>query len=300
MKSQEFCRSPMNDTLRDALSFGEQAGSRYVLSVPRRLPLGVSGGHQGARAGSSLEFQEHREYSPGDDLRHIDWNAYGRSDQLVVKLFHEEVTPHLDILLDGSRSMALAGFPKAEAAAGLAAFFTAAAANAGMSHRVWLARDGCERLEGSQGRPHAWQLPAFDFAGSIADAFSRRPPAFRPRGLRVILSDLFWLGDPMQVLAPCADRATTVVVVQILARADADPRERGNLRLIDIENDQVLELMIDDDALARYREKLERHRKLWSEACRRAGATLTRVIAEDFFAGSRLEDLLALEILRVS
>ena len=101
----------MSDDLRQALLEGERAGGRYALRLPRRLPVGVAGGHQGARAGSSLEFREHREYEPGDDLRHIDWNAYARSDQLVVKLYHEEVTPHLDIVLDGSRSMALEGTP---------------------------------------------------------------------------------------------------------------------------------------------------------------------------------------------
>ena len=106
----------MSEALRHSLLAGELAGSRYVLRTPRGLPAGTVGLHQGARAGSSLEFKEHRDYEPGDDLRHIDWNAYARSDHLVVKLFHEEVTPHLDIVLDGSRSMALTGSAKAAAA----------------------------------------------------------------------------------------------------------------------------------------------------------------------------------------
>src|SRR3954465_10128084 len=106
----------MSDLLRQALLDGEQAGSRYALRLPRQLPVGTTGQHQGARAGSSLEFREHREYEPGDDLRHIDWNVYARSDQLVAKLYHEDVTPHLDIVLDVSRSMALEHSKKAEAA----------------------------------------------------------------------------------------------------------------------------------------------------------------------------------------
>src|SRR5262245_27124593 len=121
------------DPLRQSLLDGERPGARYALRAPRRPPARAAGLHQGARAGSSLEFKEHREYEPGDDLRHIDWNAYARSDQLVVKLYHEEVTPHVDIVLDGSRSMALEGTPKAAAATGLAGLFAAAAGNAGMS-----------------------------------------------------------------------------------------------------------------------------------------------------------------------
>jgi hypothetical protein len=252
--------------LRQRLLDGERAGSRYALRAPRRLPAGAVGMHQGARAGSSLEFKEHREYEPGDDLRHIDWNAYARSDQLVVKLYHEEVTPHVDIILDGSRSMAVEGSAKAEAAAALTSFCAAAAANAGFGHRVWLGRNGCAQLAGSSGPAAGWELPAFDFRGSVADAFSRRPPALRPRGLRFLLSDLFWMGDPLHVLAPCAERATILVVVQVLARADVDVAERGNLRLIDVETDQLLDLLIDGPAVVRYQAALERHQKNWHAA----------------------------------
>src|SRR3954471_20015456 len=145
----------MDSHLRAALSEGEKAGLRYTLCLPRHAPVGLAGGTLSQRAGSSLEFREHREYEPGDDLRHIDWNAYARSDQLMVKLYHEEVTPHLDLLVDGSRSMALEE-PKAAAALGVAAFLAAAAENAGMAGRAWFARDGCELVEGSRGRPSGW------------------------------------------------------------------------------------------------------------------------------------------------
>src|SRR6516164_11355273 len=119
----------MEAAYRQFLLDGERAGSRCALGVPRRVPLGRAGLHQGGRAGSSLEFKEHRDYQAGDDLRHIDWNAYARSDQLAVKLFREEVNPHVDILVDLSRSMALEDSRKAEATLGLAAFFAAAARN---------------------------------------------------------------------------------------------------------------------------------------------------------------------------
>src|SRR5262249_19380726 len=116
----------MNAALREFLSKGEQAAFRYALGIPRNAPVGMVGSTLGQRSGSSLEFKDHRGYEPGDDLRHIDWNAYARSDQLTVKLFREEVTPHLDIVVDGSRSMALEGTPKAGACVALAAFFATA------------------------------------------------------------------------------------------------------------------------------------------------------------------------------
>src|SRR5262249_28464003 len=78
--------------LREYLSEGERAGQRYSLSLPRQTPRGASGAVWGQRAGSSLEFKDYRDYQPGDDLRHIDWNAFARSDQLSVKLFREEIS----------------------------------------------------------------------------------------------------------------------------------------------------------------------------------------------------------------
>ena len=289
----------MNDPLRQRLLDGERAGSRYALRTPRGLPAGMVGLHQGARAGSSLEFKEHRDYEPGDDLRHIDWNAYARSDHLVVKLFHEEVTPHLDVILDGSRSMALAGTAKAEAALGLAGFFAAAAGNAGFSQRVWLAHDGCGQLQSSVGRPDAWDLPVFDYRGSLADAFQRRPPLLRPRGMRLLISDLLWPGDPCPIVGQCAERGTALIVVQLLAAADDQPPERGNLRLIDVETEQPWELLVDEAALGRYRTALQRHQQLWRDACRQAGAMLTTLIAEDLLRDWRLDELVRAEFLQV-
>jgi uncharacterized protein (DUF58 family) len=107
----------MDPALRTALRDGEQLGVRYALQIPQVAAGGWTGSRSGRRAGSSIDFQDYREYQPGDDLRFIDWGIYSRSDRLVVKLFREEVTPHLDLILDGSASMNLAGTAKAGAVA---------------------------------------------------------------------------------------------------------------------------------------------------------------------------------------
>jgi uncharacterized protein (DUF58 family) len=289
----------MGPTERGYLLAGESAGARYTLGAPRRLLLWAAGGHQGARAGSSLEFKEHRDYQPGDDLRHIDWGAFARSDMLMVKLFHEEVHPHLDLVLDGSRSMALGGSAKAGAALGLAALFAAAAENAGFAHRLWLARSGCEPVANGGGRPAAWGEVALDWPGSPEDSFAAQPPSWRPRGVRVLVSDLLWPGDPLRVLVPLAERASVAVVVQVLAAADADPAEAGNLRLVDAETGQTQDVFVDAAARRRYRAALDRHQQNWSRACRQAGALLVTVVAERLVRDWRLDELVAAEVLRV-
>jgi uncharacterized protein (DUF58 family) len=77
----------------------------YQLGLPRTPGSGRSGELLGRGTGTSLEFQEYREYMPGDDIRHLDWSAYARSDSLMVRLYREEISPRMDVLLDVSRSM---------------------------------------------------------------------------------------------------------------------------------------------------------------------------------------------------
>ena len=74
--------------------------------VSRRIIVGrMKGERKSRRRGSSVEFAEHRNYTVGDDLRHIDWNVYGRLDKLFLKLFLEEEDLHVYTLLDTSLSM---------------------------------------------------------------------------------------------------------------------------------------------------------------------------------------------------
>src|SRR5579864_8999234 len=118
----------MDSVIQQALRDGEKLGLRYALQIPQVAASGI-GSRSGRRAGSSIDFQDYRDYQPGDDLRFIDWGIYARSDRLTIKLFREEVTPHLDLVLDGSRSMSLGDSAKAFACAKLAALLATAAAN---------------------------------------------------------------------------------------------------------------------------------------------------------------------------
>jgi uncharacterized protein (DUF58 family) len=289
----------MDERLRQYLVEGERAGMRYALGLPRQAPVGLAGSALGSRTGSSLEFKDYRDYQPGDDLRHIDWNAFARSDQLSIKLFREEVHPHLDVVLDASRSMDLEDSSKGRATLGLAAFFAAAAANAGYSHAAWLLGPEYRPVANGQAPPPLWDGIDFGYQGVPEEAPGQNPPAWRPRGLRVLLSDLFWLGEPLATLRPLAERAAVVVVVQVLAAADVDPPAAGNLRLVDSETGQRRELRVDEGVVRRYREALARHQQNWSRACRQVGAVFTTAVAETLLRDWKLDDLVKAEVLRM-
>ena len=78
---------------------------RLRLPLRSRVWKGQAGEFTGTGTGSSLDFQDHRNYLPGDDPRHINWQAYARTGNYSMKLFREEVRPVIDLLIDASESM---------------------------------------------------------------------------------------------------------------------------------------------------------------------------------------------------
>lgn len=280
------------------LMTGYRWGSRAVFSEPPQTPLGATGNILARSVGSSLEFMEHREYLPGDDLRRIDWSAYARSDRLAIKLFREEVNPHVDLLLDVSGSMNLTGTRKGKAAYALAGFFASAAAESHFSFRVFVTDDGCRDLGRSHLPPTEWEPFELKSTVSPAEALERLPPRWKSRGIRLFISDLLYAADPETVVPMIVGDAAVTIVVQLLAEADIDPPDRGNLRLVDCETDERLELYLDMTARERYKRNLVRHQENYHLACRRHGAFLTTLTAERFLDDGRLDDLFFAELLR--
>src|SRR4051794_13911336 len=80
----------------------------YLSLVSRRVFRGqILAQRRTMQLGGGIEFADHRDYTPGDDFRNIDWNVYARHDELLLKRFQEEEDLHVYILLDSSKSMAL-------------------------------------------------------------------------------------------------------------------------------------------------------------------------------------------------
>lgn len=287
------------ETWRDALQAGERVGSGYALAPPRRVSAGFSGVQLADRPGSSIEFMDYRAYQPGDDLRRIDWSAYGRSDRLMVKMYHEEVSPHVDLVIDGSRSMALAGTAKREATLALAGCLAMAAANSGYGCAAWLASERFEPINHAAPRPSRWEVPAFDGDRSVGRLLEACGPPWRGRTLRVLISDLLWPEEPTMLLRRLGERAAGLVVVQMLAAEDVQPPETGHLRLIDSETGQWRELVVDASMRQRYLENLHAHQARWAEATRAVGAVMHRMVAESLLEAWDLRPLVESQVLRV-
>ena len=280
----------MERRLALALADGERAGGGCVLLPPRRAPGGTAGLLLTSHAGNSIDFREHREYHPGDDVRRIDWNVYARSDNLMVRMHHEEMSPHADIILDTSRSMSLGGTRKAEAALGLVAMLAEAATNGGFSRAVWAAGDEVRRIE-TGGPAVTWTGLEFDGTGSPAESLAKAAPPWKPFGMRILVSDLLWLGDPGQLVRQLAHRAAAVVIVQLLAQRDLAPERVGNVRLVDCESGATHDALVDAAAIERYDAALRRHQENWSDEARRGEAIMLTMTAEEVVDGWRVAPL---------
>lgn len=287
-----------HNTYRQYLLEGEHAGERYTLMIPRDTRSGRYGYYPGNAAGTSLDFKDFREYQPGDDLRHIDWGAYGRSDKLTVKLFREEVDPHVDLLIDGSRSMALEETAKARAVLGLAALLSRAASNAKCTCSPWIVADGCRPIENSDDRPSAWLGIHFDSRYNLSESVAISPPSLRRRGIRILVSDLLFPGDPLTALRYLTRGASAVFVIQILADADINPSLRGNITLVDSETGETTEIFLDEPIRKRYEKALNTHQENWHTAAKKTGTLITSFTAEEVVVNWNVDPLEAAGLLR--
>ncbi|MBU6414519.1 MAG: DUF58 domain-containing protein [Planctomycetes bacterium] len=225
----------------------------------RRLMSGTMPGERRAkRRGSSVEFDDFREYTDGDDLRHVDWNIAARFDRLVVKLFREEQDLSLHIMLDLSPSMC-AGVPsKALTAARLsmALAYLALARN----NRVHVSFVGLVKsvtLAPMRGRTsihtiarellNVWpSLPYATPGQLIHDDVRHALSAASPRGVIVLFSDVLDAVREAQVALTLMRRLSQggereAFIYQVLAASELDPTLdaahgiQGDVQLIDIE-----------------------------------------------------------------
>ena len=216
-----------------------------------------------------------------------------RFDKPTVKLYREEITPHLDLLIDGSASMDLEGTAKSRALWGMAALIRSAALNSGYSINLWIIKDRCRKIEPSSLPFNQWPDTQLDFCGNTGETLVTFPAALKRQGVRIFLTDLFWQQEPMTVLQHLSQGAAFLSVIQVLAEFDLNPKISGNQRLIDLESRRALEVVADKALLETYRSNFLRHQEYWKKCCVKTGTVFALCHAEDFAS-----NLLPVELLR--
>jgi uncharacterized protein (DUF58 family) len=240
-----------------------------ALALPRTPHRGRVGELRASSAGSSLELHDFRAYQPGDDLRQVDWNAVARTGDMVLRVRQDEVSPRVEVLLDGSRSMGLSP-RKAACAREVALLAAEVGSQQGLSPTLLVAGARPERVHGPVCRT-ALRTAAFDAKDDLASALGRLPP-LRPCGLRVVVSDFLFEAPLPELVARLARGASALFLVQVLDAEDLDPTGGEGARLVDAESGAVLEELLTDDVLAAYARRFAQHQRALGAAAARARA----------------------------
>lgn len=262
----------------------------YSLGVPRQTAAGRSGELHGRGTGTSLEFQEYREYLPGDDIRHLDWAAYARSDALMVRLYGEEVSPRVEVVLDTSRSMATAG-AKSRLARQLAAVFGLLSASLGGSPVVWLAADTSPPEGLTIETLDRLRDVSFEAGLGLDELLRTHGIPLRRQTIRIVISDFLFPFDPESLVARLRRDAAELWLVQVLSDWELSPTEASGTRLIDAETAAETHLYLNRATIAEYLGRLHRLQQDLQTQCVRAGAKFVTLNADRGLAASCRESL---------
>ena len=229
----------------------------------------VAGLHRSPDFGFSQEFAEYRAYVPGDDLRHVDWNLFARTERCYLKRYRGETNTQVTVLLDASNSMQYASgqVTKMDYARFIAAslFYLAIHNQRDAAGLIVFDEDVREYIRPST-RPG--QLARL-FAGleraeprattDLAKPLRHFQNLLHRRGIVILISDFY--EEPEKIvrsIAPLRFRGNEIVLLHILDPQEIRPELRGSALLVDLETDRRIEV-IPEYARTTYRAKIDTH-----------------------------------------
>lgn len=274
-----------------------------MLRLPFRNKVwrGAAGEFAGSGTGASMDFQDHRSYSPGDDPRHINWQAYARTGQVTMKLFREEIRPVVDIVFDASPSMFFVP-EKKKRSMELLEFLTESSLKEGASVRIHAVSGDAQTIIDPM-LVHGDRC--FKTIESLSPTNPNLPPdlqriPLRTHALRVFISDLLFQADPTPFFRALSQKQGTPIVFSPFTKAEADPDWSGNYDFIDAELNTRHPHRIEPATLRRYRESYTNHFNLWKEGAIRHQTPLARIPCEIDLVPALYQNALPVKALEMS
>ena len=250
----------------------------------------VAGLHRSPDFGFSQEFAEYQAYSPGDDLRHVDWNVYARTERMYLKRYRGETNSLLTILLDASNSMQFGSHSvnKMDYARYLAAslFYLAIHGQRDAAGLITFDDEIRNYIRPStrQGQLHRLLAGLEQAEARARTDFSKPMRYFQEflhrRGMVLIVSD-FWESPEsiIRTIEPLRYRGNEVVLFHVLDPEDIHPKLHGPSILVDMESEAQLEVT-PDYTKHEYREKVEAHLADLRDRTQAAGMGYYRLITD--------------------
>ncbi len=270
--------------------------NQLKLAAHIRLDQGQSGSRKSSARGSSVEFSDFREYLPGDDIRRIDWNVYGRLDKLYVKQFMEEKEAKYHIFLDTSASMAYGEEKKSVMALRLAAVFAWIVLQQLDRVEVLTFRDGrLGRTSRIVGRGSFQQLlrdlEQVEFGGTTGLHKAIRRSSTGGKGISILISDFFEEEGLEEAMRFLIYQRQEVCLIQVLAREETEFDDEGTLELVDLELAGSVRVTMSRQSIRMYREALKRHQERLMCLAKRYGCMFLQVASDEPLAKIVFETL---------
>lgn len=256
----------------------------YLSLLSRRMFRGhLLAQRRTRQLGGGIEFADHREYSPGDDLRYLDWQVYARHGDLLLKRFQEEEDLHVYLLVDVSPSMATGQPSKFDYARQIAAALAyIALADLDRVSVLAYAETVHQWMPMTRGKNHVLSvlrfLESLEARGGRTDlqAVARALVHRAPRsGLVVVISDLFDQEGFRRGADVLRHHRFEPHLIQIHAAGEADPPMLGELELQDVETGRVRRVIITERMRRQYRERFAAFLKSITAYCRSYGLSCT-------------------------
>ncbi|MCM1438291.1 MAG: DUF58 domain-containing protein [Roseburia sp.] len=210
----------------------------------RNNVAGMFGGnHKSKTYGSSCEFADYREYTPGDDITKIDWNAYARFEKLYTKLFLDERQMHTRIYIDASNSMGFGKSKKDEQALKIAAAFAYLSVCEMDKVSVYTVQNkqlnavisGMLGKEAFISSINALNEVTFSGDSYISDAIVPSTVGYGD-GMSIIISDFLTDNDYEAAIDHLTGKKRHVLCVQVLSKEELRPKARGKMHFFDSED----------------------------------------------------------------
>lgn len=263
---------------------------RLRINASGRFTNRMRGEHLAAKGGSSMEFADYRDYVEGDDTRFIDWNIFSRLRKPYIKLFHHEEQMQIVILVDASSSMLCDG--KLQRAQQIAAAMSVCGLFATEPVSVYAfnqSQNNLPMVGPSTGRGSLHKLLKFvesidgDTGGNHTpdEAVDTMLKRHRGKGVIVLLSDFLTYGDMKRTFNTLNNSGLEIFACQILSERELEPDLTSDMRLVDSENSDMLDVTAQDNLLDLYHEYLDNFQNTLASLSRRRGGKYMCVNADD-------------------
>ena len=253
---------------------------RLLLLMRSPVRGGLKGGRRSVKRGQSVEFADYRDYALGDDLRQLDWNVLARLEKLFVKLFIEEEDVTITFLLDGSASMASGRPDKLQFAkrAAAALGYIGLASEDKVAVSV-LGGRAARRRSSLRGSGRVFRLLAelsairpTEGPTDLVAAARHAAAQLTGRGVVILISDLL---DPAadRVIRELASTRSELIILHVLSPDELDPPLEGDVRLVDAETGQSIDVTADLATIDAYRDRLAAWKEAFAQLAARRQAT---------------------------